>query len=298
MRDPYTILGVAKSASEAEVKKAYRRLAKLHHPDRNAHDPKAKERFSELNSAYEIVGDTVKRAQFDRGEIGADGKPKFQGFDGFSGGARPRGGFEQGGSPFSPRGGFDPAGLFGDMFADAMRRGDGTGAGARAHPKGQDVEAVMTVALTDIASGTTKRVRLPTGREVDVGVPKSVTDGKVIRLKGLGHPSPFAGEAGDVLLTIKVAVDPRFTVEGRDLRTRISVPLIDAVLGGTVRVPTLQGDVDMNLPAMTSSGRSFRLRGKGLPGDASKPDGDLYASVDIVLPTADEELTALMRRRR
>ncbi|MCX7340773.1 MAG: J domain-containing protein [Hyphomicrobiales bacterium] len=297
MRDPYTILGVAKSASEAEVKKAYRRLAKVHHPDRNVHDPKAKERFSELNSAYEIVGDPAKRAQFDRGEIGADGKPRFQGFEGFGPGARPRGGFEQQGSPAGSRGGFDPADLFGDMFADALRRGGG-GAGARAHPKGQDVEAVMTVTLADIASGTSKRVRLPTGREVDVGVPKGVTDGKVIRLKGLGHPSPFAGEAGDVMLTIKVAVDPRFTVEGRDLRTKISVPLIDAVLGGAVRVPTLQGDVDMNLPPMTSSGRSFRLRGKGLPGDASKPDGDLYASVDILLPAADDELTALMRRRR
>jgi DnaJ-class molecular chaperone len=297
MRDPYTILGVAKSASEAEVKKAYRRLAKVHHPDRNVHDPKAKERFSELNSAYEIVGDPAKRAQFDRGEIGADGKPRFQGFEGFGPGVRPRGGFEQQGSPAGSRGGFDPADLFGDMFADALRRGGG-GAGARAHPKGQDVEAVMTVTLADIASGTSKRVRLPTGREVDVGVPKGVTDGKVIRLKGLGHPSPFAGEAGDVMLTIKVAVDPRFTVEGRDLRTKISVPLIDAVLGGAVRVPTLQGDVDMNLPPMTSSGRSFRLRGKGLPGDASKPDGDLYASVDILLPAADDELTALMRRRR
>ena len=294
MRDPYTILGVPKSASEAEVKKAYRRLAKLHHPDRNADDPKAKERFSELNSAYEIVGDAAKRAQFDRGEIGPDGKPKFQGFEGFGAGGRLRSGFEQGGSPFGSRGGFDPSELFGDMFTDAMRRGGAS----RAHPKGQDVEAVMTVTLADIAGAATKRLKLPTGREVEVGVPKSVTDGKVIRLKGLGHPSPFAGEAGDVLLTIKVAVDPRFAVEGRDLRTRISLPLVDAVLGGSVRVPTLQGEVDMNLPPMTSSGRSFRLRGKGLPGDGNTPDGDLYASVDIVLPAVDEELTALMRRRR
>lgn len=297
MRDPYTVLGVPKSASEGEVKKAYRRLAKLHHPDRNASDPRAKDKFSELNSAYEIVGDTAKRAQFDRGEIGADGKPKFQGFDGFGNGGR-RGGFEPGGpDPFGGRGGFDPSSVFGDLFADAMRRGGG-GAGPRAHPKGQDIEAQLVVTLTDIATRATKRLKLPTGREVEVGVPKSVADGKVIRLKGLGHPSPFAGEPGDVLLTLKVAIDPRFVVEGRDLRTRITLALSDAVLGGPVRVPTLQGEVEMNLPPMTSSGRSFRLRGKGLPGDTGEQDGDLYAVTEIALPESDDELTALMRRRK
>ncbi|MGL4438784.1 MAG: DnaJ C-terminal domain-containing protein [Bosea sp. (in: a-proteobacteria)] len=288
MRDPYTVLGVPKSASEAEVKKAFRRLAKEHHPDRNANDPGAKEKFSELNSAYEIVGDTAKRAQFDRGEIGADGKPKFQGFEGF-GGAKGRGGFEAGG--------FDASNVFGDLFADAMRRGGG-GTGARAHPKGQDIEAQLVVTLAEIANRATKRLRLPTGREVEVGVPKSVTDGKVIRLKGLGHPSPYAGEAGDVLLTLKIAVDQRFTVEGRDLRTRITLALVDAVLGGPVRVPTLQGDVEMSLPPMTSSGRSFRLRGKGLPADDGQADGDLYAVTEIAMPDSDDELTALMRRRR
>ncbi len=311
MRDPYAVLGVAKSASEADIKKAYRRLAKQHHPDRNADDPKAKERFSELNSAYEIVGDPNKRAQFDRGEIGADGKPRFQGFDGFGAGAGQgarRGGFEAGGDPFG-RGGFNPSDLFGDLFADAMRRGGasggmggagmggaGMGGSGRSHPKGDDVEAELTVTLADIANGATRRLKLPTGREVEVGMPKNVVEGKVIRLKGLGRPSPFAGEPGDVLLTMRIAPDPRFTLEGRDLRTRIGVPLADAVLGGPVRVPTLQGEVEMRLPPMTSSGKAFRLRGKGLPGDTAP--GDLYAVVDIVLPAEDEELTALMRRRR
>ncbi len=294
MRDPYSVLGVPKSASDVDIKKAFRRLAKLHHPDRNADDPSAKERFGELNSAYEIVGDAAKRAQFDRGEIGADGKPKFQGFEGFGGG-RTRS-FEQVGDPFGGRGGFNPSEVFGDMFGDVLRRG---GAGSRgAHPKGQDIEAQIVVSLADIANGATKRLKLPTGREVEVGIPKSVVDGKVIRLKGLGHPSPFGGEAGDVLLTLKIAVDPRFTVDGRNLRTRINVPLIDAVLGGQVRVPTLQGDVDMRLPPMTSSGKSFRLRGKGLPGDASQADGDLYATTEIILPDEDAELSALMNNRR
>ncbi|MCO4053770.1 MAG: J domain-containing protein [Bosea sp.] len=308
MRDPYAVLGVAKSASEADIKKAYRRLAKQHHPDRNADDPKAKERFSELNSAYEIVGDATKRAQFDRGEIGADGKPRFQGFDGFGPGgpqgAR-RGGFEAGSDPFG-RGGFNPSDLFGDLFADAMRRGGsggmggagmgGAGGGARSNPKGDDVEAELSVTLADIANGATRRLKLPTGREVEVGMPKNVVDGKVIRLKGLGRPSPFSGQPGDLLLTVRIAPDPRFTLEGRDLRTRVAVPLADAVLGGLVRVPTLQGEVEMRLPPMTSSGKAFRLRGKGLPGDAGQ--GDLYAVMDIALPAEDEELTALMRRRR
>jgi DnaJ-class molecular chaperone len=169
MRDPYAVLGVAKSASEADIKKAYRRLAKQHHPDRNADDPKAKERFSELNSAYEIVGDATKRAQFDRGEIGADGKPRFQGFDGFGPGgpqgAR-RGGFEAGSDPFG-RGGFNPSDLFGDLFADAMRRGGsggmggagmgGAGGGARSNPKGDDVEAELSVTLADIANNRAMR---------------------------------------------------------------------------------------------------------------------------------------------
>ncbi len=303
MRDPYTVLGVAKSASEAEVKKAFRRLAKEHHPDRNANDPKAKERFAELNGAYEIVGDPTKRAQFDRGEIGADGKPRFQGFESYGPGrdAR-RDRFEFGGDAFSGRGGFNPSDMFSDLFADAMRRGGPGGGmggmGGRDHPRGSDIEVEMTVTLADIVSGAKKRLKLPTGREVEVGVPPSVTDGKVIRLKGIGHPSPFSGEPGDVLLTMRVSVDPRFTVEGKDLRTRFALRLEDAVLGGAVRVPTLQGEVEMRVPPMTSSGKSFRLRGKGLPGDSSQPAGDLYAVAEITLPAEDEELSALMRRRR
>jgi DnaJ-class molecular chaperone len=299
MRDPYTVLGVPRSASEAEIKKAYRKLAKEHHPDRNADDAQAKERFSEVNAAYEIVGDANKRAQFDRGEIGADGKPRFQGFEGFGGGGGPRGGFRPGADPFG-RGGVDPNELFGDLFGDMMRRaGGGAGPrGARPAPKGEDIEAQLAVTLEDIAGGTTKRLRLPTGREVEVTVPRTAQDGKPMRLRGLGHPSPFGGPPGDVILTLRIQPDPRFSIEGRDLRARIPVPLADAVLGGAIRVPTLTGAVEMSLPPMTSSGRAFRLKGKGLPGEAGQPAGDLYAVVDIQLPADDEELSALMRRRK
>ncbi len=301
MRDPYTVLGVQRSASEAEIKKAFRKLAKEHHPDRNADDPRAKERFAELNGAYEILGDANKRAQFDRGEIGADGKPKFQGFEGFGAGAGAGGGargfeFNFGGG--RGRGGFDPSDVFGGMFDEILRQ-RGAGAGGRgAPPKGEDIEATLTVTLADIATGATKRLAIPGGREVDVTIPKSVVEGKVMRLRGLGHASPFGGEAGDVLLTIRVAPDGRFTVEGRDLRARIGVPLADAVLGGPVRVPTLTGEVELNLPPMTSGGKSLRLRGRGLPAEGGQAAGDLYVSVDIVLPERDEELVQLMRRRK
>lgn len=290
--DPYQIIGVSKSASEADIKKAYRRRAKELHPDRNANDPKAQERFSELNSAYEIVGDSAKRQQFDRGEIDAEGKPRFKGFEGFGGGAGGRGQpFGRGGHP-----GFDASDIFGEMFGDAMRRSQaGPGRGRAGPPKGEDVTAAMTITLAESVSGTTRQVRLPTGREVEISVPKGVADGKIMRLRGLGHPSPFGAEAGDVLLTIRIKPDDRFTVEGSDLRVRVRVPLATAVLGGPMRVPTLTGEVEMRLPPMTSSGKSFRLRAKGLP--AGSGNGDLYAVIDIELPETDAELTELMQKR-
>jgi DnaJ-class molecular chaperone len=289
-RDPYEIIGIPRSASEADIKKAYRRRAKELHPDRNVDDPKAQERFSELNSAYEIIGDATKRPQFDRGEIDADGKPRFKGFEGFSGGGGGRGG--------SP--GFDASDIFGEMFGEAMRRGQtapgpGQGRGRAGPPKGEDVTATLTITLAESAKGATRQARLPTGREVEISIPKGVVDGKVMRLRGLGQPSPFGGEAGDVLLTVRIKPDERFTVDGKDLSVRVRVPLATAVLGGPMRVPTLTGEVEMHLPPMTSSGKSFRLRAKGLP--ANGVTGDLYAIIDIDLPSDDAELAELMRKR-
>ncbi len=293
-RDPYQILGVTKSATDAEIKKAYRRRAKDLHPDRNTGDAKAQDRFSELNTAYEILGDSDKRAQFDRGEIDNDGKPRFKGFEGF-GDSRGHG------QPFGRSGAtFDASDIFGEMFGEAMRRGTfrGAEAGGRqqsAPPKGEDIEATLSISLAQSVEGTTRQVRLPTGREVEITVPKGVVDGKVMRLRGLGRASPYGGEAGDVLLTVRVKPDDRFTVSGKDLNVRVRVPLSVAVLGGAMRIPTLSGEVEMNLPPMTSSGRSFRLRGKGLPGDGGA--GDLYAAIDIDLPAGDDELVDLLRKR-
>jgi DnaJ-class molecular chaperone len=305
MRNPYDVLGVPKGASEAEVKKAFRRAAKQHHPDRNRDDPRAQERFSELNTAYEILGDTGKRAQFDRGEIGPDGKPK--GFEGFgnSGGPSPddlfrhfrnMGGGKAGGPQPGP-GGFDASDIFGRMFGETAERSRNPGAQrARAQP-GADANVTMSVTLEEIAAGQPKRVALPTGRDLEVAIPKALTDGMIVRLRGQGYSSPTGGEAGDAMLTIRIAPHERFTVEGRDLRVRIPVPLADAVLGGPVMVPTPDGNAEIGIQPMTSSGRTFRLRGKGLPG--KEQPGDLYAVIEIALPAVpDPELTALMRKRK
>ncbi|MFC0218347.1 DnaJ-class molecular chaperone [Pseudochelatococcus lubricantis] len=312
MRNPYDILGVPKTASEADIKKAFRRLAKTWHPDRNKDDPKAKDRFAELNTAYEILGDKDKRGQFDRGEIDAEGKPRGFGAAGPGAGAgADAGGFSGfrystgGGSPFGGArgGGFDPGDLFSDLFGEAMRSGGRTqsagarGGGARERPRGQDVEAEIVVTLEQIADGGKCRVELPTGREVEVTLPAGVKDGQTIRLRGLGDPSPFGGESGDALLTVHFAPHRDFTVDGSTLRLRLPVSLEDAVLGASVRVPTLGGAVAMNIPPYSSAGKNFRLRGKGLP--AKSGHGDLIVTLDVQLPKSpDPELEELMRKRR
>jgi DnaJ-class molecular chaperone len=304
MRNPYDILGVPKSASEAEIKKAFRKLAKQYHPDRNANDPKAKDKFAEVNQAYEILGDEAKRAQFDRGEIDGEGKPRFQGFSGFGGGG-PRGddfeGFPFGGgfAGRRARGAGGPGDDFiSQIFGEAFRSATGAGEGARRAraPKGQDVEATLTVTLEEVAGEAKKRVSLPTGRDVDVMIPKGVVDGQVIRLRGLGGPA-LGVEAGDALLTIRIAPHERFTPEGSNLRLRLPIEIEEAVLGGAVRVPTLTGAVEMTIPPHTQTGRTFRLRGKGLPGKAGP--GDLLVTAEIRLPDKiDDALMDYARKRR
>lgn len=308
MRNPYDVLGIPRTASEAEIKKAFRKAAKAHHPDRNANDPKAKDKFAEVNAAYEILGDATKRAQFDRGEIDAEGKPRFQGFEGFH--ARPGGhddfegfsfGFGQGANPFgggrrSARSGAADdifSQIFGEGFREAAARGHTRGS---ARAKGEDIQATLDVTLEEIAGEAKKRIALPTGRDVDVVIPKGVADGQAIRLRGLGRAGH--GGPGDLLLTIRILPHERFTVEGSNLRLRLPIELHEAVLGASVRVPTLTGAVDMTIPPMTSSGRTFRLRGKGLP----KKDGgrgDLLVTAEVRLPAeADEDLLDYARKRR
>ncbi len=319
MRDPYEVLGVSKGASEAEIKSAYRKLAKKHHPDANKHDPKAATRFAELNAAYEIVGDDEKRKAFDRGEIDAEGKPRFQGFEGF--GAHPGGGGFRAGPGgahfesfrFGPDG-FQRAGGAGGFrgggggFEDVLRNmfGGGGARGAHFEPEdfspvtGQDLLASLTISLPDAAKGTRARVHLPTGKDVEVKIPAGIASGQQIRLKGQGWPSA-GGSPGDALITVTVAAHPLFRPDGHDLRLELPVTLYEAVLGGKVRVPTLDGAVELAIPAGTSSGRTFRLKGKGLKRkEAGKAvTGDLLATVRIMLPEkADDELKELMQKLR
>lgn len=299
MRDPYTVLGVSKAASEEDVKKAFRKQAKVLHPDRNASDPKAKDKFAELNSAYEILGDPAKRKQFDSGEIDAEGKPRFQGFGG-QGGAGFGGGFGGGsaGNPFG--GGFQGAGFDpSDIFADFFRSGMGGGARPRQRgpAPGADIKTEIRVPLVDALKGSTARVTLHGGRTVEVKIPAGVTDGQVIRLKRQGIPSAMGGPEGDALVTVRVQTDSRFTIDGKNLRTRVQVELSDAVLGGVIRVPTLDGAVEINLPKGASSGQVLRVKGKGVP--AKDNTGDLFAVIEIILPKEpDPELEALMQRWR
>ncbi|ALK09733.1 DnaJ C-terminal domain-containing protein [Blastochloris viridis] len=325
MRDPYDVLGVGRKATADELKKAYRKLAKKLHPDANKTDANAATRFAELNGAYEILGDETKRGQFDRGEIDAEGKPRFHGFEGAHPGAGARGfgggpggfsGFESfsfrpegvrrpggRGPAGGPAGGMDDflgdiLGAMGGRAAGGQERGFHPGFGA-ASGRGDDVNAQVTVTLAEAAKGAKKRVSLPTGREVEVAIPAGIASGQTVRLRGLGHPGPLRqGAPGDALVTVEVAPHPTLKPDGENLRTEVAVPLADAVLGGKVRVETLEGAVDLSVPPMSSSGRTFRIRGRGLP-KAGGGVGDLFVSLKIMLPeTADPELDAVMRKWR
>ncbi|MES1149446.1 MAG: J domain-containing protein [Bradyrhizobium guangdongense] len=308
MRDPYEVLGVPRSANAAAIKSAFRKLAKKHHPDSNKNDPKAAERFAEINTANEILSDEDKRKQFDRGEIDADGKPRFQGFPG--GGAGPRGRAGSGGFEsytFRSGGGAGPGG--GGAFEDILNSMFGGGGRGRAGAGGPqfefdtggigvdlDLNVAMTVSLEEAVQGGEKRVRLPTGKELNVKIPAGVTTGQQIRLKGQGETAP-GHPPGDLLITITVAPHSFFKVDGSDLRVDLPITLYEAVLGGKVRVPTLGNAVELTIPKNTSSGRTFRLKGKGLP--KAGGTGDLFVAIRIMLPDGnDAELEALMEKWR
>ncbi len=293
MRDPYTILGLAKTASAAEIKSAFRKLAKKYHPDQSK-EPKAKERFAEIGQAYEILGDEKKRGSFDRGEIDAEGKPRAPQFEGF--GAGPGGGdfrnfhFDFGGADAGGSRGFD---------ADILSEMLGGGRRARGPAKGEDVAVSVTVPLAQVASGGEVRVTLPTGKALDVAIPVGFEDGKAIRLRGQGQPGARSGPAGDAIVTVHYAPHPFFKVEGRNLRLDLPIALYEAVLGAKVRAPTLVGAVEIAVPPGTSSGRVMRLRGKGLPGVGEAPAGDMLIALRIALPTTeDSALSDLMREWR
>jgi DnaJ-class molecular chaperone len=302
MRDPYEVLGVSRQATDAEIKKAFRGLAKKHHPDTHGNDPAKVKQFQEISSAYDILGDKEKRAQFDRGEIDASGQPR--GFDpgaqGF-GGAQ-RGGRGRGGGPrdFDSRWGagqgetFRTEDIFSDLFGGF---GGGEGRGRRNQPRrGEDIQLATTISLEEAAQGGTRRIVLGGGeKEIEARIPAGIREGQTIRLKGQGGPGRNGGPPGDVLITLDIAPHPSFTRDGRDLRMDLPISLKEAVLGGKVPVTTLSGTLTLTVPPNSNSGKVLRLKGKGLPGAGNEPAGDLYVRLAVTLPdSADPELEAFV----
>ncbi|MCH4025345.1 MAG: J domain-containing protein [Acetobacter fabarum] len=295
-RDPYSVLGIAKTASQDDIRKAYRKLAKKYHPDLNPGDKKAEEEFKALNQANDLLSDADKRARFDRGEIDASGQERHPGFGGggfggggFGGGFGGAGGFRPGGAGM---GGFqeeDLSDLFGGMFGGGARA-------RRAGPrKGADRSFALNVSFLDAVNGATSRVNLPDGATLDVRIPPGMEDGKVLRLRGKGMPGVQGGPAGDALITVTVLPDATFTREGPDLRETLPVDLKTAVLGGPIMVPTPTGTVKMNVPAGSDTGTVLRLRGKGVQAHGGKEAGNLYVRLEVKVGKADAALEAFLK---
>ena len=290
--DPYTTLGVARSASEKDIKSAYRKLAKELHPDRNADNPNAAERFSDVTRAYDLLSDKDKRAQFDRGEIDAEGNPMGFGGGGFGGGHRGFGG--GGGFEGFQSEGIDLGELFGGIFGGRGQSGGpggGPGAGfgqrGRAAPRGNTVQYRLNVSLPDAAKQAAQRITLGDGKTIDLKLPAGVEDGTQMRLGGKGEPGP--GGAGDAIVTIHIEPHAFFKRDGDNLRLDLPVTLDEAVNGAKVKVPTVDGAVMLTVAPGSSSGKTLRLKGKGMSRkDGSR--GDQLVTLEIALPEADEDL--------
>lgn len=283
-KDPYSILGVARGASEAEIKSAYRKLAKQLHPDANKDKPNASERFSEVTRAYDLLSDKAKRAQFDRGEIDGDGNPAMP--YGFGGGAGSGGGFRG-----DPRGGFGGEGVdFSDLFSDLFggRGGGGPfGGGRSAPPKGGNIAYRLAVSFIDAATLAPQRITLSDGATIDLKLPAGVESGTQMRLAGKGQVGP--GGAGDAIVTIEVRDHPHFTRDGGNIRLDLPISLTEAVLGAKVRVPTVDGAVMLSIPAGSTSGKLMRLKGKGWS-QKGGARGDQLVRLMIDLPADDAAL--------
>ena len=300
MADPYKTLGVERTASEAEIKKAYRKLAKELHPDRNKDNPKATERFSQATNAYDLLTDKDKRARFDRGEIDGDGNPAAPfGFGGPGGAGRGggQGGFQ--GGNFGGEG-VDVSDLFEGLFGGAQRGGGGGGFASgfggfgrkQPQPKGANIGYKLNVPFVDAATLAPQRVTLADGKTIDLKLPAGFEDGMQMRLTGKGQPGP--GGNGDGMVTITVQPHRFFTRDGDDVRVEVPITLTEAVAGAAVRVPTVEGNVMLTVPAGSSSGKTLRLRGRGFHRkDGSR--GDQLVTLMIDIPGGDEALAEFVK---
>ena len=301
-KDYYKTLGVSKNATEKEIKSAYRKLARQHHPDVNPDNPSAEARFKEVNEAYEVLGDAEKRKKYD--QLGADWRRWEQaGQNGGFDWSQWMGGMGNAGGPGGPRvrvqygrpddlndlfgnggGGFSD--FFNAIFGDMGMGSAGGRSGFRNQPQGQigqDIEQELEISLTEAYHGTT-RLLSKDGRRLEVKIPAGAKTGTKVRMRGEGQPG-YGGQSGDLYLKVKVAHDPRFERRGDNLHVTVPVDLYTAVLGGEVRVPTMTGDVKLKIPAGAQNGQKFRLRGKGMPKLRHKNEyGDLYAQLEVKLP--------------
>ena len=294
--DLYQRLGLKRGASEAEIKKAYRSLAKQLHPDRNKDNPKAAERFAQVTAAYDLLSDKDKRARYDRGEIDEDGNPKMpfgSGFGGYSPGGGPQGG-AQGFENFNFGGaeGADLSDLFEGLFGGApggRQRGGFGGFRQRAAPpqKGADVAYRLKIPFEEAVALKPQRITLADGKTIDLKLPQGLEDGTRIRLAGKGTEGP--GGRGDAIVTIEIAPHRFFTRDGTNIRLELPVTLKEAVLGAKVKVPTPEGPVMLTIPKGTSSGKVLRLKGRGFAAKDGKR-GDQLVTIEVDLPADDPDL--------
>lgn len=278
MKDPYEVLGVAKTAGADDIKKAYRKLARTLHPDLNPGNKKAEDRFKEVSAAYDLLSDADKRAKYDRGDIDASGaeRPRYS--------YRSHAETGQGGKYRDFDYGFGAEDIISEIFG---RRG---GAQARGPARGPDQHFSLRIGFVDAATGATKRISLPNGKSLDVRIPPGTEDGQTLRLKGQGTPGRNDGPAGDALVEIAVEPHPFFTRDGKDVHVELPVTLQEAVLGGKVPVPTVDGRVSLTIPPGSNTGTVLRLKGKGIAG------GDQFVKLKVVLPERpDAELQSFLR---
>lgn len=285
MKDPYEVLGVAKTATPEEIQKAYRALAKKLHPDLNPGNKKSEEQFKEVSAAYALLSDADKRRQFDAGEIDASGaeRPREPYYRDFAAG-------RDAGHPYENRSGYADFAEADDIFAELLRRQAREARRAR----GRDLLYHLAVDFLDAVNGATRKLTLPEGGALELAIPPGVQEGQVLRLRGKGAPSPGEGEAGDALVEISINPHRFFTRQGDDIHLDLPVTLAEAALGGKVKVPTPTGSVLLTVPKGSNTGSVLRLRGKGAPRPGGG-HGDEFVRLKVMLPVEPEpELEAFL----